>query len=63
MNRVRAERSDQVFVYVACVLNSVMVSNDARHVTNLRSGLRQAARTVGSNDTDFLSSLQAEARM
>jgi hypothetical protein len=63
MNRVRAERSDQVFVYVACVLDSVMVSNNSRHVTDLRSALLQCARHVGSRNTDFLSSLQAEAAM
>lgn len=63
MNRVLAERSDHRFVYVACALNSVMVSNNARHVTDIRSGLRRAARKVGSNSTDFLSSLQAEVTM
>ncbi len=63
MNRVRAERSDQRFVYVACALNSVMVSNNSRHVTNLRQGLRRAARSIRSNETDFLSSQQAEAGM
>jgi hypothetical protein len=63
MNRVKAERSDQHFVYVACALNSVMVSNNSCHVTDLRNGLRRAARKVGSDDTDFVSSLQAEAGM
>ena len=63
MNRVGAERSDQRFVYVACALNSVMVSNNARHVTDIRSGLRRAARKVGSDSTDFLSSRQAEVTM
>ena len=63
LNRVRAERSDQVFVYVACVLDSVMISNNSRHVTNLRPGLRRCARRAGSSNTDFLSSLQAEAAM
>ena len=64
MDRVRAERSDQVFVYVACALDSVMVSNNRRHVTDLRKVLRRAARTaVGSKQTDFISSLQAEAAL
>lgn len=63
MNRVGAERSDHRFVYVACALNSVMVSNNSYHVTDLRKGLRGAARKVGSDDTDFLSSVQAEAGM
>ncbi len=63
MNRVGAERSDQLFVYVACALDSVMVSNNARHVTDIRTGLRRAARKVGSNSTDFLTSMQAEAAM
>jgi hypothetical protein len=63
MNRVRAERSDQVFVYIACVLDSVMVSNNSRHVTDLRRALRRCARSVGSDNTDFLSSPQAEAAM
>lgn len=63
MNRVGAERSDHVFVYVACKLNSVMVSNNARHVTDIRAGLRRSARRVGSDLTDFLSSLEAEATM
>ena len=63
MNRVLAERSDQLFVYVACALDSVMVSNNSRHVTDLRPGLRRCARRAGCNNTDFLSSLQAEAAM
>ena len=63
MNRVGAERSDQVFVYVACALDSVMVSNDSRHVTDLRVRLRRCARKAGSHNTDFHSSLQAEAAM
>ena len=63
MNRVGADRTDQTFVYVACKLNSVMVSNNARHITDLRSKLRRAAHRIRSNDTDFLSSVQAEDRM
>lgn len=63
MDKVGAERSDQVFVYVACALDSVMVSNNAVHVTDIRRGLRRAARKVRSNNTDFLSSLEAEAGM
>jgi hypothetical protein len=63
MNRVQAERSDQIFVYVACRLDSVMVSNNTRHVTNLRPQLRRAARSVHSNNTDFVSSSDAEASM
>jgi hypothetical protein len=63
MNRVGAERSDQRFVYVACALNSVMISNNARHVTNLRTGLRKAARKIHCTDTDFLTSQEAEAGM
>lgn len=63
MDAVGAERSDQVFVYVACALNSTMISNNALHVTNIRTGLRRAARKVHSRDTDFLTSQQAEAGM
>ena len=63
MNRVMAERSDQVFVYVACALDSVMVSNNRRHVTDLRQGLRQCARKARSNNSDFVSSVDAEAAM
>lgn len=63
MDAVGAERSDQVFVYVACALNSVMISNNARHVTDIRTGLRKAARKVRSRDTDFVTSQQAEAGM
>jgi len=63
MDRVQAERSDQLFVYVACRLNSVMVSNNSRHVTDLRTELRRAARSVHNNETDFVSSIEAEASM
>lgn len=63
MNRVNAERSDQIFVYVACALDCVMISNNNVHITDLRKGLRSAARKHGSNNTDFLSSVKAEAEM
>lgn len=63
MDAVGAERSDQVFVYVACALNSVMISNNAQHVTDIRTELRRAARKIRSRDTDFLTSQQAEAGM
>jgi hypothetical protein len=63
MNRVNAERSDQVFVYVACALDSVMVSNNNRHITGIKNHLCRCARAAGSDNTDFLSSTQAEAEM
>jgi len=63
MDSVGAERSDQIFVYVACKLDSVMVSNNSRHVTDIKVGLRRAARKVGSNNTEFLSSTEAEVAM
>jgi hypothetical protein len=63
MDSVRAERSDQIFVYVACALDSVMVSNNSRHVTDIRVGLRRAARKVGSKNTEFFSSAEAEGIM
>lgn len=63
MKSVGAEVTDRIFVYVACNLDSVMVSNNSRHVTNLRRELRRAARRVGSKSTDFLSSVEAEADM
>lgn len=63
MNQVGAERSDQVFVYVACALNSVMISNNSCHITDLRRELRRCAKKLGSKSTDFVSSAQAEAAM
>ena len=63
MDKVGAERSDQVFVYVACALDCVMISNNKNHITNLRAKLRKAARKHGSDNTDFLSSTDAEAGM
>ncbi len=63
MKPVGAEVSDRIFVYVACKLDSVMVSNNHRHVTDLRSELIKAARKIRSKNTDFLSSAEAEATM
>ncbi|MDD5706080.1 MAG: hypothetical protein PHR35_09150 [Kiritimatiellae bacterium] len=63
LNRVGAERSDHVYAYVACALNSVMVSDDDRHITRQRNNLRRCAHRAGSNDTDFVSSNVAESMM
>jgi hypothetical protein len=56
-----AERSDHVFVYVAIGSNTVLVSNNPKHITNYRNELRKSARRYGSKSTDFVSSLQAVA--
>ena len=63
LNRVRAERSDHVFVYAACASNSSMISNNARHITNLSQDLCKCARTHGSRNTEFICSAEAESRI
>ncbi len=63
MKAVKAETSDQIFVYVACALDSVMVSNNSLHVTDIREHLQAAAQKVGSHNTDFISSIEADAAM
>lgn len=63
MDKVKAERSDQVFVYVACALDSVMVSNNTKHVTGIRAQLKACAQKAGSHRTDFVSSTHANGEM
>jgi hypothetical protein len=58
---VIAERSDHVFVYVAIGSNTVLVSNNPKHITNYRNELRRSARRYGSRNTDFVNSGQAVA--
>ena len=60
LNRVSAERSDHVFVYVACALDSSMISNNARHITDPGHHFRQCARKAGHDHTEFVSSSEAE---
>jgi hypothetical protein len=63
LNRVRAERSDHVFVYVACALDSSMISNNATHITNQHTEFRRCARRHGSRSTEFICSAEAETRL
>ncbi|MGC2698422.1 MAG: hypothetical protein WA738_21750 [Candidatus Angelobacter sp.] len=60
---VIAERSDHVFVYVAIGSNTVLVSNNAIHITHYRNELRKCAKKCGSKVSDFLSSRQAVAAL
>jgi len=60
LNRVAAERSDHVFVYVACALDSSMISNNHRHITDQGHLFRRCARRQGSHNTEFISSVDAE---
>jgi len=59
--KVKAEDSDQVFVYVASALDSLMISNNRNHITNHAANLRKCAKHQGSHNTDFVSSVVAEA--
>jgi len=59
--RVRAETSDQLFVYVASALDCVMVSDNKAHINHHAKQLRRCARSHDSNNTDFLSSVEAAA--
>jgi hypothetical protein len=54
-----AEPSDHVFVYVAISSNTLLVSNNSKHITDHRAALRKCARTHGSKSTDFVSSQKA----
>jgi len=54
-----AEPSDRVFVYVAISSNTILVSNNPRHITNHRAALRKSAKKHGSKATDFITSQQA----
>ncbi len=60
MSPVNAETHDKLFVYVACVLDRIMVSNDRGHVNNLRDQLRNCALVVNKHNTDFVNSVEAE---
>ena len=55
-----AEPSDHVFVYVAISSNTVLISNNPKHITNHRNELRKCSKAYGSRLTDFLTSHQAE---
>lgn len=55
----RAERSDHVFVYVAITTDTILISNNPRHITDHRQVLRKSARRHGSKTTDFVDSEQA----
>jgi hypothetical protein len=63
LNRVNAERSDHIFVYVACALDSFMISNNHRHITSQRNQFCRCARRHGSNNTEFVNSVYAEQRI
>lgn len=54
-----AEPSDHVFVYVAVSSNTILVSNNPRHITDHRKNLRKCAKKHGSKTTDFVTSEQA----
>jgi hypothetical protein len=58
-----AEPSDHVFVYVAVSCDTVLVSNNPRHITNHRNHLRRCARRHGSDTTDFINSRDAVAAL
>jgi len=60
-SKVHAETSDQIFVYVACVLDCEMVSDNSSHITNHSKLLRKCAKGLGSGNTDFISSQAAAA--
>jgi hypothetical protein len=63
LNRVSAERSDHVFVYVACALDSSMISNNAKHITTQAAGFCRCARRDGSDNTEFINSAAAAGRL
>ncbi len=54
-----AERSDHIFVYVAISSDSILVSNNLKHITDHRYKLKRCATKHGSETTDFVSSRDA----
>ena len=54
-----AEASDRVFVYVAIASDTVLVSNNPRHINNRASQLKRCAKAYGSKGVDFVDSQQA----
>ena len=54
-----AERSDQVIVYVAIRLNAPLISNNTKHINDLRTQLRKCAKRQGYADFDVFTSRQA----
>jgi hypothetical protein len=56
-----AEPSDHVFVYVAAKSNTLLVSNNPKHITNHSNGLRKCAKRYGSKMADFVTSIEAVA--
>jgi hypothetical protein len=58
-----AEPSDHVFVYVAIASDSILVSNNLRHITGHRNRLKRCATRHGSETTDFANSSDALAAL
>lgn len=58
-----AEASDRVFIYVACASNTLLVSNDAGHITDHAECLKACAqRNVGTNP-EFWNSQTANSNL
>jgi hypothetical protein len=57
------EPVDRAFVYVACVGNCKLVTNDHGHILSRRSNLRKATKDHRGDSTDFISSKTAAAQL
>lgn len=53
------EHADRAFVYVVCIGNCCLVSNDDQHIISRRSELRSETRKLRGNDTVFKNTREA----
>ena len=57
------EPVDRAFVYVACVGDCKLVTNDNGHILSRRADLRKATKEYRGDKTDFISSRTAAAQL
>jgi hypothetical protein len=61
MDVVEAERSDQLIVFVACMLDSLCISNNYEHITDHEKSFVECAKRHVNNDPKFVKSMEAPA--
>ena len=53
------EESDEVIIYVACMSETLLVSNNDRHITNFSGCLKKCAKKHGKTSPEFWNSKTA----
>ena len=59
VRRSGAEESDKVIMYIACKSNTLLISNNRRHITDHSSCLKGCARQHGATNPEFWDSQTA----